>query len=81
MTLVSLLELILIKTAGHSEIKVRNTVAKPMRIQGHGSSSVLKNLEIGALAVFLPWGLGQSGCCEQTLTSTPNSALAASCSR
>ena len=33
-----------------------------------GSSSVLKNVEIGALAIFLPWGLGQSGCCEQTLT-------------
>ena len=32
------------------------------------SNSLLKNLEIGALAVFLPWGLGQSGCCEQTLT-------------
>ena len=32
------------------------------------SSSLLKNLEIGALAVFLPRVLGRSGCCEQTLT-------------
>ena len=31
-------------------------------------SSLLKNLEIGALAVFLPRVLGRSGCCEQTLT-------------
>ena len=31
-------------------------------------SSVLKNVEIGASAIFLPWGLGQSGRCEQTLT-------------
>ena len=29
---------------------------------------LLKNLEIGALAVFLPRVLGRSGCCEQTLT-------------
>jgi hypothetical protein len=32
------------------------------------SSSLRKNLEIGALAVFLPRVLGRSGCCEQTLT-------------
>ena len=31
-------------------------------------SSLRKNLEIGALAVFLPRVLGRSGCCEQTLT-------------
>jgi hypothetical protein len=37
------------------------------------SSSLLKNLEIGALAVFLPLGLGQSGCCEQTLTYAASS--------
>ena len=35
---------------------------------GERASSLLKNLEIGALAVFLPWVLGRSGCCEQTLT-------------
>src|SRR5712671_5906752 len=38
------------------------------RLLGFGLEHDLKNLEIGALAVFLPWGLGQSGCCEQTLT-------------
>ena len=32
------------------------------------SNSLRKNLEIGALAVFLPRVLGRSGCCEQTLT-------------
>ena len=32
------------------------------------ANSLLKNLEIGALAVFLPRVLGRSGCCEQTLT-------------
>ena len=32
------------------------------------TSSLRKNLEIGALAVFLPRVLGRSGCCEQTLT-------------
>jgi hypothetical protein len=37
------------------------------------TSSLLKNLEIGALAVFLPWGLGQSGCCEPTLTYAASS--------
>jgi hypothetical protein len=37
------------------------------------SSSLLKNLEIGALPVFLPWGLGRSGCCEQTLTYAASS--------
>ena len=31
-------------------------------------SSLLKNLEIGALPVFLPWALGRSGCCERTVT-------------
>jgi hypothetical protein len=31
-------------------------------------NSLLKNLEIGALAAFLPRVLGRSGCCEQTLT-------------
>jgi LysR family hca operon transcriptional activator len=31
-------------------------------------NSLRKNLEIGALAVFLPRVLGRSGCCEQTLT-------------
>ena len=36
-------------------------------------SSLLKNLEIGALAVFLPWGLPQSGCCEPTLTYAASS--------
>jgi hypothetical protein len=39
------------------------------------TSSLLKNLEIGALAVFLPWGLGQSGCCEQTLTYAVSTAM------
>ena len=38
-----------------------------------GASSLLKNLEIGALAVFLPWGLPQSGCCEPTLTYAASS--------
>ena len=37
------------------------------------SSSLLKNLEIGASPVFLPWGLGRSGCCEQTLTYAASS--------
>ena len=32
------------------------------------TNSLLKNLEIGALAVFLPRVLERSGCCEQTLT-------------
>ena len=36
-------------------------------------SSLLKNLEIGASPVFLPWGLGRSGCCEQTLTYAASS--------
>ena len=37
------------------------------------ASSLLKNLEIGALAVFLPRVLGRSGCCEQTLTYAASS--------
>ena len=37
------------------------------------SNSLLKNLEIGASPVFLPWGLGRSGCCEQTLTYAASS--------
>ena len=36
-------------------------------------NSLLKNLEIGASPVFLPWGLGRSGCCEQTLTYAASS--------
>src|ERR1700674_3394489 len=35
------------------------------------ASSLLKNQEIGAFPVFLPWGLGWSGCCEQTRTTPP----------
>ena len=35
---------------------------------GKWFNSLLKNPEIGALAVFLPRVLGRSGCCEQTLT-------------
>ena len=38
------------------------------RRRNGGISSLRKNLEIGALAVFLPRVLGRSGCCEQTLT-------------
>ena len=41
--------------------------------EGKVSSSLLKNLEIGASPVFLPWGLGRSGCCEQTLTYAASS--------
>jgi hypothetical protein len=37
------------------------------------SSSLLKNQEIGAFPVFLPWGLGRSGCCEQTRTYAASS--------
>ena len=37
------------------------------------SSSLLKNLEIGSLLVFLPWDLGRSGCCERTLTYAASS--------
>ena len=37
------------------------------------TNSLLKNLEIGASPVFLPWGLGRSGCCEQTLTYAASS--------
>ena len=37
------------------------------------TSSLLKNLEIGSLLVFLPWDLGQSGCCERTLTYAASS--------
>ena len=36
-------------------------------------SSLLKNLEIGSLFVFLPWDLGRSGCCERTLTYAASS--------
>ena len=42
-------------------------------ISQNSSSSLLKNLEIGASPVFLPWGLGRSGCCEQTLTYAASS--------
>jgi hypothetical protein len=37
------------------------------------SNSLLKNLEIGSLLVFLPWDLGRSGCCERTLTYAASS--------
>ena len=36
-------------------------------------SSLLKNLEIGSLLVFMPWDLGRSGCCERTLTYAASS--------
>ena len=36
-------------------------------------SSLLKNLEIGSVLVFLPWDLGRSGCCERTLTYAASS--------
>jgi hypothetical protein len=39
-----------------------------LKILATSPSSLRKNLEIGALAVFLPRVLGRSGCCEQTLT-------------
>jgi len=39
-----------------------------LRVLSGPFSSLLKNLEIGALAVFLPRVLGRSGCCEQTPT-------------
>ena len=43
------------------------------RVRSNRLSSLLKNLEIGASPVFLPWGLGRSGCCEQTLTYAASS--------
>ena len=39
----------------------------------NSSNSPLKNLEIGAFPVFLSWGLGRSGCCEQTSTYAASS--------
>ena len=36
-------------------------------------SSLLKNLEIGALPVFFALGFGAVGCCEETLTYAASS--------
>ena len=51
---------------GHIFLYERNGTPLP-------TNSPLKNLEIGAFPVFLSWGLGRSGCCEQTSTYAASS--------